>query len=271
VDDIVFTGPVTPLFLEPRAGGEIADEALCGMAASVLGEENGMLQVRMRYRYEGYVAPEGVIRGGQAREWESAASHVVTAPAADVMSEPRYESEALATLPRGAVLRVADSAADCWLAASLADGTRGYVRSPSVRKMRLWVGDEGALRAGVVSDALMYLGAQYRWGGKSHYGVDCSGLASMAYMLNGLYIFRDARIADGYPVREIPAGSAKAGDLLYWDGHVAVYLGDGRYIHSTQRSSGVVINSLDPAHPDFREDLADVARWGSVFAGRAAS
>jgi beta-lactamase class A len=89
----------------------------------------------------------------------------------------------------------------------------------------------------------------------------------MAYMLNGLYIYRDAGIADGFPIREIPAEAARTGDLLFWDGHVALYLGDNRYIHSTGLSSGVVINSLDPAARDFREDLAAVKKWGSAFAG----
>jgi cell wall-associated NlpC family hydrolase len=156
-----------------------------------------------------------------------------------------------------------------WLAAVLADGSRGYVRSHSVREIRLWIGKEDGLRANVAADARLYLGAQYRWGGKTHYGVDCSGLASMAYMLNGLYIFRDSRIEDGYPVREIPAGDAREGDLLYWKGHVAVYLGGGRYIHSTGFSSGVVINSLDPSQPDFRADLSEVMMWGSVFSRKS--
>jgi cell wall-associated NlpC family hydrolase len=70
---------------------------------------------------------------------------------------------------------------------------------------------------------------------------------------------------EGYPVKEIPAEQGKPADLLFWPGHVALYLGEGRYIHSTGRSSGVVINSLDPQHPDFREDLAGREKWGSVY------
>ena len=47
-----------------------------------------------------------------------------------------------------------------------------------------------------------------------------------------------------------------------------MYLGEGRYIHSTGRAGddGVVINSLDPAAPDYREDLAQgILEIGSIF------
>ena len=42
---------------------------------------------------------------------------------------------------------------------------------------------------------------------------------------------------------------AKRGDALYFPGHIALYLGEGRYIHSTgaARSGGVGLHSLDPA------------------------
>jgi prepilin-type processing-associated H-X9-DG protein len=257
--------------LRPDPVGERADEALYGMAASVTGEENGMLKVRTRYRYEGYVSPDLVSREYPAEEWEKSVSRLIIAPAADVMAEPSYESHVLTTLPRGALLVAGEAECDekCaetdWLRATLADGKRGYVRRPSVRPVRTWADPEYALRANIAADAKLYLGAQYRWGGKSHFGIDCSGLVSMAYMLNGLYIYRDARIIEGFPVKEIPEERAKLADLLFWDGHVALYIGERRYIHSTGRSSGVVVNSLDPSQPDYREDLSSVKKWGSVF------
>lgn len=51
----------------------------------------------------------------------------------------------------------------------------------------------------------------------------------------------------------------KPADLLFFPGHVAMYLGEQKYIHSTGKagSDGVVINSLDPAAPDYRPDLPE--------------
>lgn len=128
--------------------------------------------------------------------------------------------------------------------------------------------DEEAFREAVTRTARTYLGVQYRWGGKSPAGIDCSGLTSMSYMLNGILTFRDAKIVEGFPVHEIPVSEIKKGDLLYFPGHIAMYLGDGRYIHSTGKlgSGGVVINSLRPQDPDYREDLVKcLYAAGSIF------
>ena len=87
-------------------------------------------------------------------------------------------------------------------------------------------------------------------------------------MLNGVYIYRDARLMPGFPVRQIPYDNIKEGDLLYFPGHIAMYIGEGDYIHSTARpgSDGVVINSLNPAADNYRCDLAEsIYAAGSVF------
>ena len=117
-------------------------------------------------------------------------------------------------------------------------------------------------------EAAKWLGVPYRNGGNSKRGIDCSGLVSMAYLLNGIVIYRDAGIKEGFPIRPIDPKDAKPGDLLFFPGHVAMYLGEGRYVHSTGRAGddGVAINSLDPAAPDFRRDLLEkLSGAGSYF------
>ncbi|MCD7761884.1 MAG: serine hydrolase [Lachnospiraceae bacterium] len=128
--------------------------------------------------------------------------------------------------------------------------------------------EEESFRDGVVRSARSYLGVQYRWGGKSSLGLDCSGLAFMSYLENGVLIYRDAKIKPGYPIFEIPREKLKPGDLIFFPGHVAIYLGEGRYIHSTgyKKTPYVTINSLNPADEDYRADLAaSITACGSIF------
>ncbi|MFQ9395879.1 MAG: NlpC/P60 family protein [Lachnospiraceae bacterium] len=54
----------------------------------------------------------------------------------------------------------------------------------------------------MVASAREFLGTQYRWGSKSSQGIDCSGLAFVSYLDNGLLIYRDASIEAGYPVKK---------------------------------------------------------------------
>ena len=127
---------------------------------------------------------------------------------------------------------------------------------------------EQILRQALVDAAMLYRGTHYRWGGKSPMGIDCSGLVSMAYMLCGILIYRDADIREGFPIHQIPLDRIKPGDLMFFPGHVAMYIGDGRYCHSTARSgdNGFTVNSLDPNAPDYRADLPKmITQVGSYF------
>ena len=133
---------------------------------------------------------------------------------------------------------------------------------------RWYGGSEDAFRAAVCAQAKKYRGTEYRWGGKSGRGIDCSGLVSSAYMQCGVLIYRDAKIIEGWPMHEVAFEDKKPGDALFFPGHVARYLGEGKYIHSTGAavSGGVVINSLEPEDPLYRDDLVkSLYAVGSIF------
>ena len=50
----------------------------------------------------------------------------------------------------------------------------------------------------------------------------------------------------------------KKGDLLYYPGHVAIYMGDGEIIHSSSSYGCVTVNDLDPLSLKCRESLKDI-------------
>ncbi len=79
----------------------------------------------------------------------------------------------------------------------------------------------------------------------------------MAYLLNGVYIYRDARIVEGFPIVNIEQDQMQKGDLIYFPSHIALYMGDDLYVHSSLGGNEVTINSLDAKHPPlYRQDLA---------------
>ena len=269
MEQAVVMTPICPLMSAPSLQCERADEALFGWPLALLDTPApGWLRVRTHYGYTGY-APADCVAGGPAvQAWLSQPKRLIRRSWADVLAAPRVESWPLVTLPRGAMLAVLEDQ-EGWRKVILPDGRAGYVKESTLGPSgRPPCESQAALRTALVDSAKSYLGTQYRWGGKTPMGIDCSGLTFMSYFLNGILIYRDAKIESGFPVRPISFSQAGPGDLLYFPGHVALYLGGCRFLHSTARagSDGVVISSLSPEGPDYRADLREsLTAVGSIF------
>jgi gamma-D-glutamyl-L-lysine dipeptidyl-peptidase len=94
-------------------------------------------------------------------------------------------------------------------------------------------------KSGIVEVAMMYLNAPYLWGGKTPFGIDCSGLTQMVYKLNGIKIPRDA-----YQQAELGetlsfVEEAEPGDLAFFDNaegrivHVGIVMENHKIIHAS--------------------------------------
>lgn len=265
--------PICALYENTTRESTIVDEALYGMVVDILQEvAPGWYRIRTHYRYEGIVSAEDLLIDEETLVFWCASEKkiVLNKHFCDVLSEPKVQGWIKICLPRGSRIVPLGDPENGWQKVALADGRTGYVMHGILGELHETPlsDDEETLRSALVEAALQYQGTHYRWGGKTAQGIDCSGLCSMAYLLCGIVIYRDASIKEGFPLHDITLEEIKPGDLLFFPGHVAMYMGEGRYCHSTGRSGsdGVTFNSLNPDDPDYREDLHhNITRIGSYF------
>ena len=90
----------------------------------------------------------------------------------------------------------------------------------------------------LVETALLYLNSPYLWGGKTPFGIDCSGFTQLVYRQNGFQILRDAsqQATLGEALSFIE--ESEPGDLVFFDNdeglitHVGIMLPDNYIIHA---------------------------------------
>jgi len=96
--------------------------------------------------------------------------------------------------------------------------------------------------------AKSFLNTPYLWGGRTHYGIDCSGFTQSVFKLQGIYLRRDASMQaeQGDTVDFI--SQARLGDLAFFDNdesritHVGILLNNSEIIHASGR---VKIDKID--------------------------
>jgi hypothetical protein len=267
----VVTAAVAPLVREPRITADRLSDALHGETLTLLERREAWLRVRATDGYHGWIHAGYVATGSDdwARDWEARAT------ARSLGAELRCEDQRL-RLPVGAPLALRRNGG-----VETADGRAWSVAAGVVRpdaeyraEARLLAAPEWALR--------WFSGAPYLWGGRTEWGIDCSGLVQATYAARGVALPRDSDLqcAAGHEVKIDPAGAGyEAGDVLcFADGrrisHVALWAGAGRIVHAALARGGVGTDDLLAATPTatrLSDMLVAVRRvhGGRATAGRA--
>lgn len=218
--------PLTDLLASP--GGKRERQLLLGDGFTVIDRHEGFaFGQSSKDGFCGYL-PEVALGPTET------STHWVAAPMTTIYPEANIKSREIGALTLGA--RVTALGED----GKFTRTTRGYVPSLHLKPIGDWHKDPVAI-------AQTYLGTPYLWGGNSRAGLDCSGLVQACLMSCGYDCPGDSDLQQvlGKPVSEKAA--LKRGDLLFWDGHVAMCMNGDFMIHATAAFMAVVMENTRSA------------------------
>ena len=121
-----------------------------------------------------------------------------------------------------------------------------------------------------VSVAEKFLGVPYLWGGKTSFGLDCSGLVQVSLQACGTQSLRDSDMQERNAGARIDMDSSlkdlQRGDLIFWKGHVAIARSNSTIIHANAFHMAVAIEPVAEAVARIRASGSDVTSVRRVSA-----
>lgn len=227
---------LVPLRLEPSDRSEMVSQLLFGESYQVIDELKGWLLVKVLHDgYEGWMDKKQSLATefNQAVSENSGTVHVVAG-----FTAPAYlaGSDNPVILCKGSVLPEFSNN-------RFSIGGQEYILDSETREI-----PDSPQPCNILKTAMEYLHTPYLWGGRSPFGIDCSGFTQMVFRLCGIALKRDASLQcqEGEIISFI--NEAQSGDLAFFENaagniiHTGILTGTGKIIHA---SGWVRIDAID--------------------------
>lgn len=207
---------IVPLRAEATDGSEMVSQVLYGEPFKILESRKKWSRIRLAFdRYEGWIDNKQFLSISEEnyRYFSNAALKL----SSDLVNFVTTEDNQLFSICLGSNITVSEFLKHRY------EGKFFFQKFP---------------KSHLIETALLYLNAPYLWGGKTPFGIDCSGFTQMVYKLNGHKLLRDAsqQASQGEALSFIE--ESEPGDLAFFDNeegkitHVGIIMKENYIIHA---------------------------------------
>jgi cell wall-associated NlpC family hydrolase len=260
---------------QPEHKAEMGTQVLMGNIVHVLQGSRIWYNVETADGYRAWAEKGTIYRctHAEAEAWKDSPLMIVTALESSILEQPEAGAQTVSDLVLGDLVKRTGSEGE-WIKVELPDHRAGFVLRNAVAEYTAWKQSRQPTAENIERTARALLGRPYLWGANSPKGMDCSGFVKLVFYMNGIDLKRNARdqAQQGTPVPlDANFSQLKKGDLVYFGSrargdrpervmHIGIYLGEKRFIQSSER---VQISSLDP-----NSTLRDEHRIRSLIGAR---
>ena len=250
---------VANLRANPDHPEELSTQAILGTPINVLKKGKwGFYLVQTPDGYISWLDDEGFhqMTKAELNDWISSEKIIYLNDYGFAFSKPDENSQRVSDLVIGNLLKLISEEKE-YYKVNFPDGREAFVKKDECKPFNEWYDNVNPTPENILKEAHRFMGVPYLWGGTSSKAMDCSGFTKTVFFLNGIILPRDAsqQVNTGELIHtENGWENLKAGDLLFFGTkakgdkkeritHVAIYIGDGDFIHDAGR---VRINSFNP-------------------------
>ncbi|MGV6947050.1 C40 family peptidase [Sphingobacterium kyonggiense] len=269
---------------QPGNASEMATQSLLGTQVDILQKDRGEYRVRTPEGYISYVPASSVVAMNKQEiaDWKANKKLIYTQEFGKSYSQADQKSMRVSDLVYGDILALKGESA-AFYQVEYPDKRQAFIPKEEALTFEQWLSSRDLTSENVLASAKTMMGLPYLWGGTSVKGVDCSGFTKTAYYMNGVVIPRDASQQvlagdkidildkDGHFDSEKALKNLKPADLLFFASgknsnpnarvtHVALYIGNGEFIHAagTVRINSMLKNAQN--YDDFQTRTVVAAR-----------
>ncbi len=263
---------------EPKNSAELVTQGLLGHPLKLYKHKRYWYYVQTPNGYLGWMDSGQFteMNAEESKAWHDADKVIFTREYGHSFAEANDKSRHVSDLVLHNILKKV-SVSGSWTQVEYPDGRQAYVRSSDCRDFKAWQASVKPDRQHIIETAYRFFSVPYMWGGTSAKALDCSGFSSTVYFENGVLLPRDAsqQVLKGRTITSDvnDLSGLQPGDLLFFGSkasekhkervtHVAIYIGNSKFIHE---SSYIHIQSLNPEDPEYSKHRHDSFLYGKAI------